>query len=189
MKDLDEKTALAIIFANTKRQKRTVDLLTLAHAFDCLTNFYGSQKVLAKKVGLSDEMIREFRKILTLAPEVKEMINSRSIDKLDVAYRLSKIEDQTIQIKAAREFSKLKSKDIRNIERLISSSGLSVDDSIKTILESKLKELHVFIVDFNEDDYSSISKNAKDKNVMPAELIKQIVLNWLYSTGKNKVEE
>lgn len=183
MKELDEKTALAIVFANTKRKKRTADLLCIAQAFDYLFNLYGSQKALSKKVGLSTEIIREFRKILTLAPEVQDMIKSKRIDRLDVAYRISKIDDPQTQIEVAEQAAQLQSKDVRNIERLISSTSLSVKDSQKAVLESKLKDLHVFVVDFSEDDYRDILKRASNAKIPPAELIKQVVLNWL-----NKIE-
>ena len=51
MKQLDEKTARGIVFGNTKRKKRTVDLWTIAEACEYLVGLYGSQKSVAQKVG------------------------------------------------------------------------------------------------------------------------------------------
>ena len=188
MNGLDEKKALAIIFANTKRKKRTADLITIANSFEYLTKTYSSPKLLSKKIGLSEEIIREFRKILNLAAEVKDMIKSRKIDRLDVAYRLSKIRDEKIQIEAAYKLSNLPSKDIRDIERIISTMSMSIEDSKRSIIDEKLKALHLFIIDFEESDYENIKKRAKDHNKSPAELIKDVMLNWLNSNNEINVK-
>ncbi len=186
MKRLDENTALAIVFGNTKRKKRTADLVTIAQAFEYLMNLYGSQKVLSQKVGLSAEMIRQFRKVLTLAPEVQEMLKLRRIDSLDVAYRISKISDSQIQIKAAQQVADLQSKDVRDIERLVSTTGMSVRDSKQAVLESKIRDLHIFVVDFTDEEHRAILERARKYKITPAEFIKQVVLDWLRSPEKPK---
>ena len=59
---MDEESALALIFGNTRRHKRTVDLLTLAQCFNFLKGIYGTQDAVAEKTGLSWEMVRNLFK-------------------------------------------------------------------------------------------------------------------------------
>ncbi len=179
MKKLDEQTALAILFANTKRKKRTEDLVTIAEACEYLVELYGTQKAVAEKVGLSSEMVREFRKILTLPREVQQMVKNREIDHLDIAYRISMVAEPGRQIEIARQVAKLQSKDLRDVKRLISTAGLSTQESKKKVLESKLKGLHVFVMDFNDEEYRAIIERARERKAVPAELVKQIVIDWL----------
>lgn len=187
MSYLDEDTALSILFANTRRIKRNVDLITVAESCEYLVELYGSQKAVAEKVGLSSEMIREFRKLLTLPKEVKEFISNRQIDRLDVAYRISMLEDPARQITAARAIANLpSSKDVRDILRLAENADLSIEESKKMILESKPKGLHIFIVDFDDETYSALIEEAKALEVETAELVKGIVTDWLQRRRKRE---
>jgi len=179
MKKLDEQTALAIMFANTKRKKRTADLVTIAEACEHLVQLYRSQQAVARKIGLSNEMIREFRKILSLPKEVQSMLRAKRIDSLDVAYRLALLRDPKKQVQLARQVAGVDSKDVRDIKRVISSTGLSAKESKKKVLDSKLKGLHVFVMDFNDQEYKAILKRARERKTDPAELVKQVILRWL----------
>jgi len=61
MDQLDEETALAIVFANTRRrpENRAENLITVAQAFKYLVNLYDSVAAAAKRADLSPEMVRE----------------------------------------------------------------------------------------------------------------------------------
>jgi len=179
MTTLTEDKALAIVFANTKRKKRTEDLVTIAEAFEYLVKLYGSQAAVSKKTGLSQEIVREFRKVLSLPDEVLNVIRARKVDSLDAAYRIAMLDNRDQQIRAAKELADLQSGDIRDIRRLMSDTGLSVEESKKKVLEAKLKGLHIFVIDFDNDEYKVIVKKAKSEGVAPAQLVKRAVLEWL----------
>jgi len=180
MNGLDEDTALSILFANTRRTRRNVDLITVAESCEYLVDLYGSQKAVAEKVGLSAEMIREFRKLLNLPKEVKDLISSREIDRLDVAYRISMLQEPEKQVAAARTIANLpSSKDVRDILRLSESADLPIEESKKMVLDAKPKGLHIFIVDFDDEAYSALMDEAKALEVETAELVKEIVTDWL----------
>jgi len=180
MKTLDEQTALAIVFANIKRKKRTEDLVTVAEAFDQLVRLYGSQRAVAEKVGLrSPEMVREFLKILSLPAEVKQLVRTRKIDRVDVAYRISMLPSRQEQIKAAKEHAGLSTDDVRDVKRLMSSQGTSVEESKKRVLESRLRGLHVFVMDFDDEEYKQLISQARQERIDPAELVKDVVRRWL----------
>lgn len=179
MKSLDETTALAILFANTKRKKRTADLVSVAEACQYLAELYESKKAVAERVGLSAEMVREFLAILHLPTEVKDMIRSRQIDRLDVAYRIAQLNDADKQLQMAKEVRDVKTEDVRDIARLTRRTGLPAEEAKRRVLESKIKGLHVFIIDFDDMEYRKITDYARAKRMNPAQLVQKAVLDWL----------
>lgn len=179
---MDEETALAIIYSNTKRKKRTTDLLTVAECFDYLRKLYGTQTATASKTGLSPEMVREFLQILRLPKEVKDLVRSRKIDRLDVAYRISTVDDNEKQITIATKLANSPTQDIRDVIRLTKENvGISLETAQNAVLKSKPKNLHVFILDFDERTYKSLLKRAKNIEIQPAQLVKKVVEDWLRS--------
>jgi len=187
MKNLDEKTALATIFSNTKRKKRNVDLLTIAKNCDYLVKLYGSQKTVAEKVGLSTEMIREFLAVLKLPTEIQTLVSKRKIDSIDIVREISALKEQSKQIAAAEAFIDSLSKDVRDIRRLVKDANVPIKDAKKVVLEAKPKGLHIFVMDFDDEMYRAIIKHARTLKIKPAELVKGIVADWL--TQKAKKEE
>lgn len=183
MNRLDEETALAIVFANTKRRPRdrAESLITVAQAFRYLVDLYDSVAATAKKADLSPEMVREFLQILQLPREVKKLVSERRIDSIDVAYRLSMLQDRSQQIEAAQAMAALPSDDVRDVIRLVRHTDLSIQEATKMVSESKPKGLHIFIMDFDDEMYAEIIAQARSMKVQPAELVKQIVKDWLRS--------
>jgi hypothetical protein len=180
MRRLDEDTALSILFANTKKTKRPADLLTVAESCHYLVNLYGASRIVAEKAGLSAEMIREFCSLLKLPGEVKNLIRDRRIDKLDVAYRLSTLGGPAEQVAAAGAlWSVPSSKDVRDIIRLVKRTHLPIEDAKRMVLEAKPKALHLFVVDFDDAAYVAITEHAKRLGLDPAELVRDIVADWL----------
>jgi len=179
VKRLDEETALAIVFANTRRKKRTEHLVRVAEALDFLIGLYGSQRKVAQRVNLSPEMVREFRSILRLPQDVKELIRARRIDDLDSAYRISMMRSPKMQRELASQVAELDTQDVRDVGRLISTAGKSARESAKAVLASKLKGLHVFAIDFEDDEYHAIVRAAREKTLDPAALLRQVILRWL----------
>ena len=179
MSRLDESGALAILFANTKRKRRTVDLVTIAEACETLVELYGSQKKVAKMVDLHPEMIREFRQILKLVPRVREMVERRDIDRLDVAYQLAKVDDPKRQLQAAKLMMGLATKDSRTLQALIAGGKSTPAKAKKLLLESKLRGLHLLVLDFEDDEFEQIVARARDLRTEPAQLAKDVVLRWL----------
>jgi hypothetical protein len=179
VKEWDEERALAVAFANTHRQKRAEDLLTVAEAFDYLVALHGSQKAVAGIVGLSTEMIREFRSLLKLPEEIKLLIRARKIDSLDVAYRLSMMRSRDGQLRLAAEAADLSVDDVRDIRRLMVRDGLRAKDSKARVLASKLRGLHIFVIDLDEASNKKIEGIARESGLPPAEVLKSVVMRWL----------
>jgi DNA uptake protein ComE-like DNA-binding protein len=186
---MNEATALSLLFANTKRKKRSVDLITLAQSCKYLVDLYGSKKAVAEKVGLSTEMIRELMLPLEVPKEVQTLISSRKIDSIDKVREISVLKAPSKQIAAAKEVVNTPTKDVRDMKRLIERTGVSPKKAKEIILEAKPKDLHIFLIDFDEEVYHSILEHAKRKKLDPAQLVKEIVCDWLRKekpTDKNE---
>jgi hypothetical protein len=179
MKIKDEETALSVLFANTKRKKRKVDLITLAESCSYLFKLYGSQSKVAKKIGLSNEMVRELQLPLKLPKLIQDLISKRKIDSIDVIKEIAVFKDPLQQISMVKNIANLPTKDIRDIKRLAIHNKLPIQESKKIILDSKLKGLHILIIDVDDETYKEIIRRAKNKKVKPAELVKEIVTNWI----------
>lgn len=179
MTTLNEETALSILFANTRRKKRRVDLFTLAQSCKYLVDLYGSKKDVAEKVGLSTEMIRELMLPLKLPREIRKLISSRKIDSIDTVREISALKEPSKQIAAASEFINTSTKDVRDIKRLINKARIPAERAKEIILEAKPKDLHIFVMDFDEEMYRSLLEHSKRKKIDPAVLVKEIVSNWL----------
>lgn len=180
MTQMDETSALSILFANTKRKKRDVDLLTLSKNCEYLVNLYnGSLKNVAEKLGLSKEMIREFLIAKDLPKEIQLLISKRKIDSLDIVKQISEIKDRKNQVKIAYAVLDLPSKDIRDIKRLIKSSNIHTEEAKMTIQNEKPKNFHVYLIDINDNENDIIFTEAKNLKMKPAELVKKIVLEGL----------
>ncbi|MDI6787930.1 MAG: hypothetical protein QME51_06125 [Planctomycetota bacterium] len=174
----NENKALAILFANTERKNRTADLVSIAKSCEYLKRRYGSIKAVADKIGLHPEMIREFLSVLSLHPKARQLVRNRIIDKLDTVYRISKL-TPSLQVKAIKELTNLRTEETRDIHRLMQQKKVSLQKAKRKIIDSKLKGLNVFIIDFDDDIYKAIREQAKRRMVKPIKLIKVIVLNWL----------
>jgi len=187
MKKLDEETALSVLFANTRRKKRKTDLLTIAKHCDYLVKLYGSQKAVAEKVGLSSEMIREFLVVLKLPKKIQDLVSERKIDSIDIVREISALKEPSRQIVASEAFINSLSKDVRDIKRLMKDANVSVKNAKKAVLDAKPEELHIFVMDFDDEMYQAIIENAKASRVKPTELVRGIVMDWLkQKQEKNK---
>jgi hypothetical protein len=179
MKTIDENSALAILFANIRRKKRSTDLVTIAKACKYLIELYGSQKSVANKVGLSTEMIREFLTTLRLPAKIQRLISERKIDSIDIVKEISAIKDPSKQIAVAHLFTSSLSKDVRDIKRLIKEANLSIEDARKTVLNAKPRGLHIFVMDFDDEMSRAIKRYSKTLKMRPPELVRKIVIDWL----------
>ncbi len=182
--ELDENTALAIIFSNIRRKKRDKDLLTISESFDFLVKLYGSRKAVAEKVGLSPEMVREFLIAVKLPKEIQGLIRERKIDSVDSIREIYTVKDKKKQITISNRFKNSGTKDFRDINRLMKVAEVPIDDAIDIVSKAKPEGLHIFMMDFDDETYSDILRNASLLKVEPAELVKKIVQDWLNNSSE-----
>jgi len=141
MKKSDIEDLIIELILNThKKARRALDLIEISDRIELLKKEFDSLNILAKKIGISDEMVREFSSVRTLPEEVKEFIKKRKIDSIDIAYRLSLLNDSKRQIDLAKKIieKELLSKDVREIVAILRmSSGISVNKAILKYKETK----------------------------------------------------
>ena len=115
---------LARLIANTRRVRRGEDILTVAGYMREATAIVGGLTALAQRIGISEEMIREFMSAERLSEPVKALVRSRRIDSVDVVYRTSRlpIADQ-LPVAAAFVSGELSSNDVRAVASFSSSTG------------------------------------------------------------------
>jgi hypothetical protein len=181
MSELDEEQALAILFGNTKRKKRAVDLVTLARSCEFLVKKYGSKKEAAKRLDLSPEMIRELLIPLSLPERIQRIISKRRIDSIDIVREIATIKDKEKQFRAVSLFEEMQTMDVRDIKRLVNESGVSVEEAKNSVLEFKEKNVHVFLIDISDEMYRSIKAQASKMELSPAILVKIIIHSWVKS--------
>lgn len=186
MIEFDEQTALAIVFANTRRKRREVDLLTIGRAFDYLASLYGSITKVSDRVDLSPEMIRQFITVLRLQKEVQKLVVRRKIDRVDMVKELAAIREPAKQIAVAREAVASDTKDLRDIRRLVKAGRSTAKDAKATILQNKPQQLHVFVVDVDGAIYHALDEQAKTRGVATAELVRDIVTEWVTRVQKRR---
>jgi len=184
---LTEEIALAIIYANTRRKPRNrkEDIITIANCFNFLYELYGSRKKVSEKTDLSEEMIRQFLCSLKLPNEIQDMIAKRKIDSVDAVRNLAAISDYKKQKELAKLYYNMQAKDTRDIKRLVKKGNLSAVDAKKKISKAKPKGFNVFMMDFDDEIYKNIIRQASERKIKPAELVKRIVEEWLENQGIN----
>jgi hypothetical protein len=111
--------ALVRLIGSTGRSHRAKNLLEVAKEIAVAKKLLGSRKAVAKRIGLSDEMLREFASVKDLHKSVKMMLKNGHLTSVDVAYRVSMLPkaDQPRVAKAYIE-GHLSGKDIRDIVTL-----------------------------------------------------------------------
>jgi hypothetical protein len=114
---LDE--AIAALIASTRRVRRQLSLVEIADRLETAREGLGNIRAVAKRLGLSEEMVRQFESVSRLSPQVRELIADRKIESVDVAHRLTKLRPRD-QIAVARAFvrGEITSNDVRAIVSL-----------------------------------------------------------------------
>ena len=180
-KGMDEKTALAVLFANLRGAKKK-EYIKTAQACRYLRRRYGSLKKVAEKVAISPEIIREFDSLLNLPKEVQRLISKRLI-KLDTGYRISmRIEGAERQTEVAKAVLDLGAFDARNvIEYARKNPKLSAKECKCRVLKSKTvtEKLHVFVLPLPEDTFTKLKGTSIELKIKPEELVRKIVQEWL----------
>jgi len=175
----NEEKALATVLSNTRRKKRPDDLVTIAEAMKYLEGLYGSQKAVARKADLSAEMIRQFLTVLELPRSVRALFKNRQIDSVDIAKELAALGDKMKQESTVNTIANSKSKDVRDIKRLIKTGNYTAKDAKRTVSEAKPKGLNIFLLDLDDDTLKKLEKEARTRKIKPADLVREIVIKWI----------
>jgi len=108
--------ALAALVASTKRKSRKLSPLEVVEKIEIAKEGIGSLPKVARRIGLSYEMLRQIFSVRNCSEGVKRLIREGKIDSYDILYRLSKLPKSSQMTVAKRVIAgELNSEDVRAI--------------------------------------------------------------------------
>jgi hypothetical protein len=127
------------LIANTRCVRRKLSLVEVARWIDTARRGLGSLGALARRVGLSQEMLREFATVNALSPKVKKLVAERKIDAVDVVHRLSKLPpSEQYRVAKLVVTGDLDSSDVRAVVSFRRSApGLDMREAIDRVRSSR----------------------------------------------------
>jgi len=126
------------LILNTNRVNRPLNLIKVSRKMKKYVNTLGSTKAAAEDLKLSPRMVNLFLTVLGLPPEIKSLIEERKIESLDLAYRLTLLDNLEDQVFLASKYieGEIETKDVREI---VSIKRKKPDTGIKEILSDFYK--------------------------------------------------
>lgn len=183
---INETEALATVFANTRKKKRNIDLLTLAENLEFLKNIYKDTGKVAKKVGLTKEMVRELLLPLYLPDEIKTLVRSRKIDRIGDIVEISKIKDNESKLKFALSLAGFTSDDVRDLKRMVKYTNIDLNKAVKTLTDLKDQNLHIIVIDVKDSTYKKLKKKAAAARKNVPEFVRELMEEFAQEGVKNE---
>ena len=175
-KATDKEVAIATLIACTRRKRRPKSITEIAGIIEFLWKELGSYKKVGETVGLSTEMLREFRSVKFLDPTVRTLVDKRVIDSVDLVYRISKLNAKA-QKAVIEKFLKddLTGDDARVVKSFQRRSGQSIRNTISKIMKSR--NIRTYIVEFEIPRGKNMSQIRKrfEKIVGKTEIVSFVV--------------
>ena len=84
-------TALAMLLANTKRARRPHSLLKVSEWLKTASAGLDGLSGVAERIGVSEQMLRDFSAVQRLTPEVRGLVEKRVIDSVDTCCRIARL--------------------------------------------------------------------------------------------------
>jgi hypothetical protein len=144
--------ALIRLIGSTRRSRRSKNLIEVAKELAVAEKLLGSRKIVSEKIGISEEMLREFASVKKLSKSVKEMIKDGRLTSVDIAYRISMLpKSEQLQVARAYIEDDLSGKDVRDVVALCKRNAerktqevikqvKSSQDIIQYIIRFRLRE-------------------------------------------------
>lgn len=131
--------ALIRLVGSTGRSHRAKNLLEVATELEVAKKLLGSRKVVAKRIGLSDEMLREFESVTRLDKSVQNIVKKGLLSSVDVAYRISMLpKGDQLQVARAYVEKKLSGKEVRDVVSLFKrNTNRTIEEVIERVKSSR----------------------------------------------------
>ncbi|MBI2171531.1 MAG: hypothetical protein HYU30_05865 [Chloroflexi bacterium] len=179
-----EDEALAVCFANLKGSKHK-ELMRTARALAYLKRLpqQGSDVKVARRVGVSREIVREFLALLRLPSEFHPLFENNELG-LEQGRKLWQLlrKRPDLASDTTSVLKRLNAMDSRAlVEYLLTHPDVSVLDAEREIIQSQTvveREFHVVAM-LPEADYRMLAKRADKRNTGVSELVTEIVQQWL----------
>lgn len=131
--------ALVRLVGSTRRSHRAKNLLEVATELEVAKKLLGSRKDIAKRIGLSEEMLREFESVDRLDKSVHNMVTKGLLSSVDVAYRISMLpKGDQLQVARAYIEKKLSGKEVRDVVSLFKgNTNQTIEEVIERVKSSR----------------------------------------------------
>ena len=168
---LDE--SLALIISATKRKTRPVSIVAIADAIFQSAQILGSVSAVSDRVGLSSKMLGQFLMVRKLCPEVRELVETRTIDSVDAIAHLSQL-PPAHQCLLARDFSakELTTADVRAIVELWKKNqSQPIHDLMQKVKKSRTIKQYIFEFIARGGADAAIIKNKLLGTLLPEQVL------------------
>ncbi len=131
--------ALIRLVGSTRRSHRAKNLLEVATELEVAKKLLGSRKDIAKRIGLSEEMLREFESVTRLDKSVQNIVKKGLLNSVDVAYRISMLpKGDQLQVTRAYVEKKLSGKEVRDVVSLFKrNTNRTIEEAIERVKSSR----------------------------------------------------
>ena len=179
----DRALAIALRNLNGPRDK---DLLGTAEALNALRHdpSFRTADALAREVGVSREIVREFLALLKLPPAVQELFRSGDLRTLEQGRRLYQLQlhrPRLVQAAAQAMIGMSAHQSRGLVDYLLRHPDVDIGSAVEVLDQSATrmrKEFHI-IAELDEDAYRLLSRRAKRERLSPVDLVTKIVKEWL----------
>lgn len=138
--------AIAMLIACTRRKQRPKSIVEIAGMIEFLRGQLGSYKSVSETVGISTEMLREFRSVDKLEGEIRSLVENRTIDSVDLVYRISKLDPATQRaVVRAVLVGRMMGDDAR-VVRSFSGRRSSPEDAVTRTIKSR--DVRTYLIKF-----------------------------------------
>jgi len=144
-KEDKSEEALAVLISCTRSKSRPLPLTEIAKWLEIAIAKLGNIKSVAERIGLSENMLRQFLHVRRLSPDVQILFKSRKLDSVDAVVHLSMLsESEQKDAAAALVSGKINTIDLRAVINLRRSGDKSeIGSLIQRVCDSKVKREYV----------------------------------------------
>jgi len=143
--EIEINEALVALIASTKRKNRKLSPLEVVEKIEIAKEGIGSLPKVARRIGLSYEMLRQIYSLVNCSAGVKRLIREGKLDSYDILYRLSKLPKSSQMTVAKRIIAgELNSEDVRAIATFHADfPSIKIGKIIERIKSSRNIKLYV----------------------------------------------
>jgi len=187
--------ALAVLIGSTRRNLRRKNLLEVADQLEIACEILGSRRTVAKRLDVSEEMLREFASVERLSSHVKELVRQGRLTSVDTAYRFSMLPDREQDLTAEAYISgDLSGQDVRDVVSFRRRNPeMTIEEAIERVKASR--DVVHYVIRFPVSENTAgrdaslrrFSEVVGNKNVVGFEVSKGIATLTVTEEGEKRL--
>lgn len=175
-----EQTLLFLAYNLKGKKVKRDDWITIAEKCKEAVDYFNSYEKVAERTNTSSELVRSVVRLLKLPDEVKQLVKERKIG-MDIAQKITRIENPKDQIMVAKQIVGLSSHDARSLVEFAKrnpKASASDYENHKVRLfgaKRKKKEVHITIIPLEGELYRKLKEKADKEKMSPEKLIVELI--------------